>query len=232
MRLVGSEVVPVVFEVDPFPPLYQGFRSGAVESEMPNAGIVVDLFPADDSRKESIHDNKFLCLSRILRRIGIGDHQSDIVTDDSCLLHAQGPDERMNANRGVLHVESVFGDTGVPDAGQIWRDHGKFRCKERNDWSPHARCLGVAMQQDHGRAMSLLQVVQFESIDYGVVGRDPASARGWSVRCRCRCFCKDEENKQKCYTEMEGVRAFHCDCSHRLSIDLRMRHVCSPGNRL
>ena len=82
-------------------------------------------------------------------------------------LDAQRFGERMNADGSGLHVQAVLGNRRIADAGQVGRDHGEFLGEQRNDRPPHARCLRVAVQQDHRRAVTRRQVMQLYASDFG-----------------------------------------------------------------
>ena len=82
----------------------------------------------------------------------------------------------MDANGGGFHVQAIRRDFRAPDSGQVWRDHGKFLRKERDDRSPHARRLGIAMQQDHRRALARSEVVKLNSFHLRRARRDDVRA--------------------------------------------------------
>src|SRR5260370_40605284 len=82
MSLVGCQVIPEIFEVGALAALNQGFRGWPVEPEMPYAGIVVNSLPTTNARKESIHEDEFRHFRRELRDVGVGDHETDAVSDD------------------------------------------------------------------------------------------------------------------------------------------------------
>src|SRR5437660_856340 len=99
-RLVGGEIVPEVFEVDAFATLHQRFRRRAVETEMPDPGVVVDRPPLADTRQESVHERQLLDLLWVHGGISVGDHQSDVVPHNLDLLESESIDGGMNALGG------------------------------------------------------------------------------------------------------------------------------------
>jgi len=172
MGFVGGEVVPEVFIVDAFPSLNQGFRCGAVETEMPDAGIVVDVFPAGDAGEKGVHDNELFDFGWELGGVGIGDHQANVVTDDAGFFDAERFGESVNAGGGRFHVETVGGDTRVADSGEVRCDHGEFFGKPGNERAPHAGCLRVAVEQDDGGTMARGEIVKLEAVDGSRFGGD------------------------------------------------------------
>ena len=71
-----------MLEIDPLAAGDELERSLAVEMEMPQVAQQPDLGPVADARQERIHQRDAIDLGRILRGIGIGDHQPDIVAGD------------------------------------------------------------------------------------------------------------------------------------------------------
>ena len=99
-----------MFEVRSLAPADEGFRRGSIESKVPTSRIVVDRLPSRYARQECIHQYELLHLRRKLGGVGIGDHQPDVMSHYDCFGDTQAPDERMDANRGMRHVEPVHGN--------------------------------------------------------------------------------------------------------------------------
>jgi hypothetical protein len=88
------------------------------------------------------------------------------VPDDSRLLNLEGLGQGVDADGCVFHVQAIFRNIGITNARQIRRNHGKFLGQKWNDWPPHARGLGVAVQQDYGRTVTGSEVVQLEPVNH------------------------------------------------------------------
>ena len=71
----------------------------------------------------------------------------------------------MHADGRGFHVQAVLRYVGITNSRQIGRYHGELIRQQGNDGPPHARCLRIAMQQDHSRAMAGYQVVEFEAVN-------------------------------------------------------------------
>ena len=89
MSFVGSEIVPVVFEIRPFASAHQCFRSRTVKTEVPDAGVVINALPSGNAWEKRIHHYELFYFGRELRGVRIGDHQPDIVSDNSRLLNTE-----------------------------------------------------------------------------------------------------------------------------------------------
>jgi hypothetical protein len=103
--LVGREVIPVVLEVDALAAVHQCFRYGAVEAEVPHAGVVVVGLPTGYAWKKCVHQHELFGLGRELRGVGVGDHESDIVPYDGRLLYIERLCEVMDAASRPLHAD-------------------------------------------------------------------------------------------------------------------------------
>ena len=60
-------------------PFNQRLRRRAVEPEVPDARMVVDRLPPVDAGKEGVHQHELVHLGRELRRVGVRNHQSDVM---------------------------------------------------------------------------------------------------------------------------------------------------------
>src|SRR6185369_1283816 len=100
MILIGSEVVPIVLEVDSLASCDESFGSRPIETEMPDRRVVVNGLPIADSWKKCIHENQLLDVSGELRSVGVRHHESNIVADHACLFDAKRLNKRMDATAG------------------------------------------------------------------------------------------------------------------------------------
>ena len=122
-----------------------------MKAEVPKIRIVVVRLPAFDAGQKRVHDNQLFDLGRIHGGVGVCNHKSDVVSDHSRLFNLERLGQGVDADGGVFHVQTIFRNIGITNARQIRRNHGKFPGQKWNDWSPHARSLGVAVQQDYCR---------------------------------------------------------------------------------
>src|SRR5229473_3717647 len=132
---------------------------------MPDARVVVNRSPVTHAGEKSIHHNKFFHFRSELRRVGIGDHQADVVPDHAGFLNPKRAGKRVDAYRRSFHVHTVRGDFRVPDAGKVRGDDRKFFAEHRQDGIPHARGFRVAVQQDQRWAVAAGCEVQLDAID-------------------------------------------------------------------
>jgi hypothetical protein len=86
---IGCEVVPEVLEVDALAAFDGLLWHLAIEMEVPEVTQQSHILPLPDAGKEGIHQGNPLSLIGILRGVGVGDHKSDVVTDDLDILQAK-----------------------------------------------------------------------------------------------------------------------------------------------
>ena len=165
MSLVGCEVIPEILKVGTLAALDQGFGRRPVETEMPDARVVVHGLPTIHAGEESIHQDKLRHFRRELRGVSVGYHEADVVSHNLSFLDAQRLSEVMDADGGALHIQTAGGDVRVSDAGQVWRDYGEALGQNGNDRFPHQRGFRVAMQQDERCTLASGQVMQLDAID-------------------------------------------------------------------
>ncbi len=127
--------------------------------------VVVDGFPSGHAGEKGVHQDELRYLRRVLRRVGVGDHQTDVVPDDFRSSGRRARGEIVNACRGRLHVQAVGGNPRIADAGKIRRNHGEPFGEHRNDRAPHSGRLGVAVQQNQWRTLAGREVVQLHAAD-------------------------------------------------------------------
>src|ERR1700721_2529956 len=125
MSLVRREVVPEIVEVGALATLNQGFGGRTIEAEVPYGGAVVNRLPALYAGKESIHQDELRHLGRKLCSVGIGNHETDVMSHDLGLLHAERLSKVMNTDGRSIHVKNGGKDVRVSYPGQAWRDYGK-----------------------------------------------------------------------------------------------------------
>ena len=68
-----------MLEVDPFAAGHELERHFAVKVEMPQVTQQPDGFPIADAREERVHQDESIDFRRVLRGVGVRDHQSDVV---------------------------------------------------------------------------------------------------------------------------------------------------------
>ena len=124
----------------------------------------------------------------ILRGVGVGDHQADVVAGDPGGLQLERLRQRVDVLRHRLLVVAALRLGGVAEAAQVGRDH-QVRLGELGDQrQPHVAGLGVAMQQDHRIALAGDQIVDRGAVDLGgaAVDRDrrprPSPGQGTPAR--------------------------------------------------
>jgi hypothetical protein len=86
---------------------------------MPDARVVVHSLPAGNGGEKGIHHDELFGFRGKLLCVGIGDHQPDVVPDNSGFLHAQRSGKSVGADGGRLHVQAVSGNFGIADTGEI-----------------------------------------------------------------------------------------------------------------
>ena len=151
---IGGEVVPEIVEVNPLSPPDERLRRRTVEAKMPDAGIVVDGFPSGDTGEERVHDHELCGFGGIHCRVGVSDHQADIVPDHLRLLKTKRRHQRVDADSRRLHIQTVRRYGGVAYPWQIRRDDGESLREGWHQGPPHQRGLCVAVEQEKGRTVT------------------------------------------------------------------------------
>ena len=153
VRRVGGEVVPEVLEVDALAAGDQLQRRLAVEVEVPEVAQQPDALPVADAGQERVHQHDPLDLGRILRGVGVGDHQADVVADDAARARgrATAPARGCPAPSSSCRSRRPASATGRCRAGRarsrlVLAQLGHQR-------PPHVAGLGVAVQEDHRVAL-------------------------------------------------------------------------------
>src|SRR5580700_4388093 len=110
MSLVGRKVVPEIVEVGALATLNQGFGGRTIEAEVPYGGIVVNRLPTLYAGKESVHQDELHHLDRKLCSIGVGNHETDVMSHDLGLRHTERLSKVVNTDGGILHVKTAGRD--------------------------------------------------------------------------------------------------------------------------
>src|SRR5579871_527713 len=203
MSLVGREVVPEIVEVDTLATLNQGFGGRAIEAEVPYGGVVVNRLPTLYAGKESIHQDELRHLGRKLCSVGVSNHETDVMSHDLRLLHAERLSKVVNTDGGILHVKTVGRDVRVSYPGQVWCDYGKPLGQNGDDRLPHQRGLGVTMQQYERCAVPGPHVVQLGALDFRCARDDGLVLR------TCRGLCGESSTEQEQAEHGHNESGFH-----------------------
>ncbi len=113
----------------------------------------------------------------------------------------------MNADRGILHVQTVGRNVGVSDAGQIWSDYGESFGQHGDDRLPHERGLRIAMQQNDRRTVASGHVMELGAIDLSAA-RDDCFVCDLSVSRRGE-GAGEKEWTEDSQAQKKVQRAFH-----------------------
>ncbi len=98
---------------------------------MPEVPHQPDTLPITDTRQERIHQNDLADLSRILGRIGIGHHQTDVVPDDAHLTKVKLAHKFPNVLCHALLVVPALRTLRVTGTAQIGGDHSTVFSEHR-----------------------------------------------------------------------------------------------------
>src|SRR6202040_2764997 len=110
MRRVGGEIVPEMLEVDAFATMYKRERRLTVKMEMPKIPHQPYVAPVSYPRQEGVHQHDPIHLARILRRIGVRNHQTDVVPYYPNVLITKFAHKSVNVSRHFgLGVSSGWG---------------------------------------------------------------------------------------------------------------------------
>ena len=156
-----------MLEINPLAAGHQRQRRLAEEMEMPEIAQQKDVVPVADAGQERLHQHEPIDFGRVLRRIGIGDHQPDIVADQTDSVVFQAFHQRMDILRHRLLGVSILGRRRLTEAAQIRRDHSVFVGKLCDQRPPHVAGFGEAMQQHDRIAFAGDEVMQPDAVDLG-----------------------------------------------------------------
>jgi hypothetical protein len=149
-----------VLEVDALSPLDEGERRLAVEVEVPEVAQQPYVLPVADARQERVHEHDLVDLVAILRRVGVGHHQTDVVSHERDLPVAQPAHEAVDVPRQGLLVVAARGSGRSPRTAQVRGDHGVRRPEHGQQGVPHVARLRVAVQQHDHRPLPTGRVAE------------------------------------------------------------------------
>ncbi len=115
---------------------------------MPQRRISHDVIPGRDTRDRRVHDHKAFDLVRVARRIGVGDHDADIVGDHGCTVVPERRDDRPDVRGLRLLVVTCRRARRVSDAAKVRHDDGVGLDKLGRERSPGIARFGVAVEKD------------------------------------------------------------------------------------
>ncbi len=163
---VGGEVVPEVLKVGTLAAPHQLFGRVAIEVEVPLVAQQPDLLPVAHAGQERVHQRDAFHFVRVLRGVGVGHHQADIVADDIDLAVAECLDQGVNVLRHGLLVVARLRNRRPARAAQVRRDDDALVAKPRHERQPHMAGFRVAVQQHDRRAAAApgLQIVQVDAV--------------------------------------------------------------------
>jgi hypothetical protein len=145
MGRVGGEIVPEMLEIDTFATVDESKRRLTIEMEMPKIAHEPNVAPVSYSRQERVHQRNAIDLVRILRRVGVSDHQSDIVPDNLNVLEAKFAYERVDVLRHCGLGVAIGRRGGLTGSAQIRGDYAVGACEFGDQGAPHVAGFGVAM---------------------------------------------------------------------------------------
>jgi hypothetical protein len=87
---VGRKVVPEMLKVDSLATLDQLQRHLTVEVKVPHIAQEPDILPVADAGQEGVHQHHPIRGLWELGRVGVGDHQPDVMPDDPDPIELQG----------------------------------------------------------------------------------------------------------------------------------------------
>ncbi len=102
-----------------------------------------------------------------MRRIGVGDHQPDIVTDQPDAVVFETLQQRVDVLRHRRLGIAVWRRGGFTEAAQVRRDHGVLVGKFCDQWQPHVAGFGIAVQQHHRVALAGNEIMQLDAARLG-----------------------------------------------------------------
>ena len=113
--------------------------------EVPQVAQQPDLGPVADAGQEGIHQNDAFHFPGVLRGVGVGDHQANVMTDDFDLVVAERLHQRMNIlGEGLLVVAAIrLGRRAC--ATQVGRNDRLPVAQVGHQWSPHMAGLCIAV---------------------------------------------------------------------------------------
>ena len=126
-----------MLKVNPFAPRDQRQRRRAVEMEMPEIAQQEDAVPVADTGQECFHQHQPIDLAGVLRRIGIGHHQPDIVADQPDAVVFEVFHQRVDVPRHRRLGVAIRRCRGFTEAAQVRSDHGMLVGQFCDQRQPH-----------------------------------------------------------------------------------------------
>ncbi len=114
----------------------------------------------------SLHPIDFV---RVLRGVGIGNHQPDVMTNDDLVLIAERVGEGMNVLGHGLLVVTRQRLGRLAESAQVGCNYCVRFCRFNHQWPPHVTVFSIAIQENYGIAFAGDQIVQ----SYCVYRREP-----------------------------------------------------------
>src|SRR5215467_7486862 len=142
----GRKFVPEAIEVDALTPGDEALHVRASETEVPEQGVLEDLFPWPDARERRVDERKAHDTCGMQRGKGIADHVADIVRHEIGALNAQLVEDASHISSLSLLVEAVAGLGGESHSAQV-RNHDRVSARQVDrHWRPHVASLAVTMK--------------------------------------------------------------------------------------
>src|SRR5205807_6155079 len=132
MGRVGGEIVPEMLEIDALATVYERERRLAVEMEMPKIPHQPNVAPVSYARQEGVHLRNPIYLARILRRIGVRNHQPNVVPYDPNAFVAKFARKRLDVLRHFGLGVAIGWGGRLTGPAQIRGDYGVRLCKFRD----------------------------------------------------------------------------------------------------
>ena len=206
LRSVRGKIIPEMLKVDALPARDKCKGRRAIEMKMPEIFQEKKSGRVANTRDEGIHQGEPIYFCGILRGVGVGHHQTDVVASHPCLLNAERLRQRVHVLRHRFLVISGFGLGGIAEAAQV-RCHHEVRLRQfLHQRTPHVAVLRVAVKQDHGVALSSNQVVELHTIDVSVAVGDHRS------RIRFGIAGQAEQGQEQYSRRISREALFHRHC--------------------
>jgi hypothetical protein len=151
--------------------------------KVPKVSQEPHALPIANAREKSIHQDNPNYFGRVLRGVSVGDHQSDVVTDNSRAPKSERRCEGMNVLRHRLLVVAAIWFGRLTESAQVWRDNRSGLRQFNHQRPPHPTGFGIAMQQNHRIAVSGDQIVKPDLVDFCETILDPLLCMNGDVGC-------------------------------------------------
>src|SRR6266481_8110136 len=134
--------------------------------KMPKLGSRVDLFPnIADARDGRVQQGELFDLGRKLRRISIGHHHPDVVTDEIDIFVPKTLNQLMDIDGCSFLVIASFFSGRLAQAAQIRSNYCVISAKIREERKPHPSIITEAVYQYQRRlAAAGLEIMKANAI--------------------------------------------------------------------